>query len=808
VKILMAQGLLASYSIMEPLPSILPVLPIRNAVLFPAVSMPLVVGRGRSIRALEEAQLNDSLLIVVAQRVLTQGDPQTEDLYTVGTLCKVENATITDTGSRQIVVTGVARYKIADFQFHPGGYLAGRGEIIADVHTSNVIRNEALFFNLKEIAREVVELLPGATEPLIKLIERVDDSSYLSNICAAYLNLSVSQKQELLETVEVEQRMEMLLNAMRKEREILSLQREIREKMSERLNKAQREALLREQLKTIRNELGEESSEDSLDELEETIRKANLPEEAAKQAEEELKRLKNLPNASAEYHVIKTYLEWLAALPWNTRSESPIDLSRTREILDEDHFGLEDVKRRIVQFLAVAKLKNDIRGPILCLVGPPGVGKTSLGQSVARALGRKFIRTSLGGVRDEAEIRGHRRTYVGAMPGRIIQSIKRAGTRNPVMILDEIDKLRADFHGDPSSAMLEVLDPEQNKSFTDHYIDVPFDLSEVFFITTANVMDTIPPPLRDRMEIIEVSSYTSEEKLQIAKRYLIPKQLKEHGLSPDYVNLPDDTLKMIIGHYTREAGVRELQRKIATLFRHAAEGVVEQMAQNNEKPITPIDLTVPKLKEMLGPEHFHAETPERMIRPGISTGLAWTPHGGDLIFIEASAMPSGKGQLILTGQLGEVMKESAQIALSLARSMVPTLLHRPFDFSTTDIHIHVPAGAIPKDGPSAGVPILTALASLILGRRLDPMVAMTGEITLRGAVLPVGGIKEKVLAARRAELKKVVLPKRNQQDLIHIPQEVRNQIRFIFVESVEEILDQTLGIHEAPWGTSTHQPAA
>lgn len=416
---------------MEHIPSILPVLPIRNAVLFPAVSMPLVVGRGRSIRALEEAQLADNLLIVIAQRVLTQGDPEIEDLYTTGTLCKIENATVTETGSRQVVVTGVARYKVADFQFNPAGYLSARGEIIGDVHSVNAVKNEALFYNLKEVSREVVELLPGATEPLIKLIERVDDSSYLSNICAAYLNLSVSQKQELLETVQVEQRMEMLLNFMRKEREILSLQREIRDKMSERLNKAQREALLREQLKTIRSELGEESSDGSTDELEEKLRRSELPEEAMKQAEEELKRLKNLPTASAEYHVIKTYLEWLAALPWNVRSESPIDIARARVILDEDHFGLEDVKKRIIQFLAVAKLKNDLHGPILCLVGPPGVGKTSLGQSIARALGRKFIRTSLGGVRDEAEIRGHRRTYVGAMPGRIIQSLKPGWNTKP-----------------------------------------------------------------------------------------------------------------------------------------------------------------------------------------------------------------------------------------------------------------------------------------------------------------------------------------------------------------------------------------
>jgi len=456
------------------------------------------------------------------------------------------------------------------------------------------------------------------------------------------------------------------------------------------------------------------------------------------------------------------------------------------------------VKRRILQFLAVARLKNDIHGPILCLVGPPGVGKTSLGQSIARALGRKFIRTSLGGVRDEAEIRGHRRTYVGSMPGRIIQSIKRVGTRNPLMMLDEIDKLRADFHGDPSAAMLEVLDPEQNKSFIDHYIDIAFDLSDVFFITTANVVDTIPPALRDRMEIIEVNSYTSVEKLEIAKRYLVPKQLQEHGLQKKNVILPDETLRQLISHYTREAGVRELQRKIAALFRVAAEKVVSQSSDFNLVH-PPVELIPEKLQEWLGPERFYPELAERVMKPGVATGLAWTPHGGDLLFIETTAIPMGKGQLILTGQLGDVMKESAQIALSLARSMVSPLVNRKFDFSSTDIHIHVPAGAIPKDGPSAGITILLSLISLMLTKPINSNLAMTGEITLRGVVLPVGGIKEKVLAAHRAGLTHVLLPKRNQQDLMTVPEEVKRQMKFILVETVEEVLDQVLRIHDPQW---------
>jgi ATP-dependent Lon protease len=786
---------------MEQLPPELPVLPIRNAVLFPAVSMPLVVGRGRSIRAIEQAQATDSLIVITAQRVLTAGDPQIEDLYTIGTLCKIENSTLTEMGSRQVVVTGIARYKVEDYRVHTAGYLTARGEITSDVHSPNAIRNEALFYNLKEIAREVVELLPGATEPLIKLIERVDDPSYLTNVCSAYLNLSLSQKQELLETIEIEQRMEILLNAMRKEREILSIQRDIRDKMSERLNKAQREALLREQLRTIRSELGEDGGEGNSDELEEKLRESKLPEEAMQQADEEMKRLKTLPPASAEYHVIRTYLEWLAALPWNRKSESPIDLTRARIVLDEDHYGLEEVKRRILQFLAVAKLKNDIHGPILCLIGPPGVGKTSLGQSIARALERKFIRTSLGGVRDEAEIRGHRRTYVGALPGRIIQSIKRAGTRNPVMMLDEIDKLRADFHGDPSAAMLEVLDPEQNKSFTDHYIDVPFDLSDVFFITTANVVDGIPLPLQDRMEMIEVSSYTSIEKAHIAEKYLIPKLLSSHGLLADQVLIPRETLNRIISHYTREAGVRELQRKIATIFRVAAQKVVENN-ENLAHHSFPLLIKPDELREWLGPEKFFPELAERIMKPGVATGLAWTPHGGDILFIEATAMPTGKGNLTLTGQLGDVMKESAQIALSLARSAVPALFHRKFDFSALDIHIHVPAGAIPKDGPSAGVTILAALASLILGKSINPALAMTGEITLRGAILPVGGIKEKILAAQRAGLNLILLPKRNQQELSDVPPEVINQLRFTFVETVEEVLNFALGeIENLRWAS-------
>ncbi|HCM41238.1 MAG TPA: endopeptidase La [Bdellovibrionales bacterium] len=781
---------------MDKLPSLLPVLPIRNALVFPAVSLPLAVGRGRSIKAVEKAAESDNFILIVAQKIATTSDPEPGDLFDTGTVCKIEGVSAIEGGSRQVVVTGVARFQISKYQLVEGqDYMSARGESIPDIHSGDPVRAQALFNSLKVLTREILELLPSSMEPLITLIEQVDDPSYLTNVCGAYLSLGLPEKQKLLEMPDVEGRMEFLLMHMRKEREVLSVQREIREKMSERMNQAQREALLREQLRTIRSELGEEASEDVVEKLEKKIRDAHLPEEALKQAIEELTRFRNMPNSSAEYHVIRTYLEWMGSLPWDVRTQANLDVKGARKILDEDHYGMENVKRRIIQFLAVAKLKNDLHGPILCLVGPPGVGKTSVGQSVAKALGRKFIRTSLGGVRDEAEIRGHRRTYVGALPGRIIQSIKRAGSKNPLMMLDEIDKLRADFQGDPSAAMLEVLDPEQNKSFTDHYIDMAFDLSDVFFICTANVVDTIPPALLDRMEMIEMNGYTSTEKLHIAKDYLLPKLLTEHGIHRDWIDLPDTTIERIISHYTREAGVRELNRKLASLLRGAAEEIVKQEQQNapasngtlgalKEK----ISLSPESLQKFLGPEKFFPEIIERANKPGVATGLAWTPHGGDILFVEVSAMP-GKGGLTLTGQLGDVMKESAQIALSVARSTAPLLPFGDYDFSKYDLHIHVPAGAIPKDGPSAGITILTAIVSLLTKNSMDPKIGMTGEITLRGAILPVGGIKEKVLAAHRAGLRTLILPKRNQQDLVDVPKEVQGELEFKFVENIEEALN-------------------
>jgi ATP-dependent Lon protease len=786
---------------MEQIPSSLPVLPIRNNVIFPSTSIPLVVGRKQSLAAVDRARAADNLILITAQNVNTEQDPATDHLYRIGTLCKIESSSPGEAGSRQIVVTGVARFNVNQFERTPEGFITARGEVLPDVPGPDPVKTDALLFNLKELSREILELLPGSTEPLMRLMDKIDDAAYMTNICSAYLNLNLTQKQEILETVDVLKRMELLLAYMKKEREILSLQHEIREKMSERLNKSQRDALLREQIKTIRTELGDEAEEEDTEDLEMKLKEAGLTAEASKVANEELKRLKGLPANSAEYHVVRTYLEWISALPWSTKTTQEIDIKSARQTLDEDHYGLDLVKKRIVQFLAVAKLKNDLRGPILCLLGPPGVGKTSLGNSLARAMKRKFTRTSLGGVRDEAEIRGHRRTYVGAMPGRIIQSLKRVGSRNPVMMLDEIDKLGADFHGDPSAAMLEVLDPEQNCAFTDHYIDIPFDLSDVFFIATANVLDTIPNALRDRMEIIEVNGYTSMEKLHIARRHLLPKLLKEHGLKPEWVVIPDEVLSYIITHHTREAGVRELQRQIATLLRSVAEKIVEA----DQKEIVPIQVTHELASEWLGTEKFSPEFAERATKTGIALGMAWTPHGGDLLYIESASVSHGSGRLVLTGQLGDVMKESAQIALSLVKSLPHPLIPKDFPFETTDIHIHVPAGAIPKDGPSAGITLFASLVSLLSNQPLLPDMTMTGEITLRGAVLPVGGIKEKVLAAHRAGIKTILLPKRNESDLREIPEEVRKDLVFKFIATTEDVLREIFPRKVIPKSTSDSQ---
>lgn len=769
----------------EGAPKTYALIPIRSAAVFPGISLPISVGRAKSLAAFRKAEAEGREVVVTCQTDPQNEDPAAAGLFKTATLCRIETAQTNERGRVQVVITGTERFVIDKFVSEDPCFLV-QGHTVPDVPVEDPVRSAALIKQMKEIGKEILTLLPANNPQLVEMLDQIEDLTYLANFAASYLNLNLSQKQELLEEPSVAARVDKLLEFMIKEREVLSIQKGINSKLSQRFNKAQKDAVLREQIKAIREELGDEESS-TKDKLRERIEEAGLPEAALKIAMTELRRLEDMPAASAEYHVIRTYLDWLAEMPWSKSSDDRIDLTEARQILDADHYGLEHVKKRIVQFLAVAKLKNDLRGPILCLVGPPGVGKTSLGQSIAKALGRKFIRTSLGGVRDEAEIRGHRRTYVGAMPGRISQSLKRVGVNNPVMLLDEVDKLMAGYQGDPSSALLEVLDPEQNGTFTDHYLDTPFDLSKVFFVATANVPDQIPAPLRDRMEIIDISGYTGLEKLHIAKNHLLPKQITDHGLKAEQIEVTDEAIRVVVANYTREAGVRELQRKLASLCRAAAEDIVGRSTED----VTKVLIDEKRVAEILGAPRYLPESSERISQPGIVTGLAWTPVGGDILFVEASSMP-GTGKLTLTGQLGDVMKESAQLALSFLRSQRGGLC-AGFDFEKRDIHVHVPAGAIPKDGPSAGITMLTALASLTSGRIVTPKLAMTGETTLRGAVLPVGGIKEKVLAAHRAGVKQVILPKRNEPDLRDVPANVKDELSFHFVESAQQVLEIAMG---------------
>ncbi|HEX9306991.1 MAG TPA: endopeptidase La, partial [Anaeromyxobacter sp.] len=645
-----------------------------------------------------------------------------------------------------------------------------------------------------KLAREVIELMPELPAAATELVESITHPGHLADLIAANVDVPIEEKQQVLETVDLKARMKLVLELLNRKREILKLSNKFDSAVKGEMSKTQREYYLRQQLKAIKEELGElGEEEEELDELAERLKKAGLPPEVDKVAQKELNRLKSIPTASSEYTVARTYLDWIADLPWSKRSDDNLDIENARGILDSDHYGLQQIKKRILEYLAVRKLKNEMRGPILCFVGPPGVGKTSLGQSIARAIGRKFVRLSLGGVRDEAEIRGHRRTYVGALPGRIIQSMKKAATVNPVMMLDEIDKLGADFRGDPSAALLEVLDPEQNFSFSDHYLDLPYDLSKVMFIGTANLLDPIPGPLKDRMEILELPGYTFEEKVHIAQNHLIPKQLREHGLSPEAITLTEKALIKMVMAYTREAGVRNLERRIADVCRAVAVEVASgKVTVGSKRAVDEVDLP-----DMLGPEKFYNETAERTEIPGVATGLAWTAAGGDILFIEATKM-AGKGSLTLTGQLGDVMKESAQAALSYLRSKSDNLGIASNFLEKTDIHLHFPAGSIPKDGPSAGVTILTALVSLLTGIRVRSDVAMTGEVTLRGLVLPVGGIKEKVLAAHRAGIKRVIIPARNEKDLVDVPAQARKELEFVFAGHMDDVLKAAL--EESPIG--------
>ena len=768
----------------------LPVLPIIGTVILPNSATPLRIGRSQSIAAVEKAQKKDQMILTVLQKDENRENPvQVSNLHNIGTLSKIEKIKGNAKDGYQIFVRGISRFRVDEY-FEKEGMISALGEEWDDQPDADADTLTALLSSLKEMAKKIVQLLPGNTKHIDEVIDSTDDLPLMIYLCAAYLDVDKNKKQEILETSGLKNKVLLLLDLMQKQKDKLEVQSEIQGKLSQKLGQHQREIILREQLKTIREELGEDQEQKSKDDLFEKIENAGLSEEAKKVAMDEWKRLESIGNQSPEAHIIRNYLELLVALPWEKSSANSevnkLDLDKAREILDDEHYGLDKIKKRILQHLAVMKLKKSNRGQIILFVGPPGVGKTSLGQSIAKALGRKFVRGSLGGVRDDAEIRGHRRTYIGAMPGRIIQGIKRAGENNPVFMLDEIDKLGRGFQGDPAAALLEVLDPEQNATFLDHYLDVPFDLSKVFFIATANSLDTIPGPLLDRMEVIDLSGYTTAEKLHIAKNHLIPKQWDEHGVTADQLVITDEALQKVISSYTREAGVRDLQRKIASLCRAMAEKVLATDS------VLPVKIETGDLEEIFGGERHFSEVAERINPPGVVTGLAWTPQGGEILFIEANQMP-GKGQLILTGQLGDVMKESTQIALSLVRSRLAHVIPE-FEFQTKDIHVHIPAGAIPKDGPSAGITMLTTLASLLTNRSVSPKLAMTGELTLRGAVTPVGGIKEKVIAAHRAGIEHVIMSKRNQKDLKDVPVEVRSALKFDFVETASEVLKIALDL--------------
>ena len=759
-------------------------LPVRGMAMFPGVVLPIAVGRDRSVRAIQAAVRAGEPVGVLLQREPDIQEPGPTDLYEVGTLAGILQYFKGPDGSHHVIAQGRERFRVVEYlQREP--LLLARIESLGDEgdpeEPSPAV--DALVLHLKEEAHRALELLPHKPEDLDEALQNTESPSALTDMVATFIELPAAEKQDILETLDLEERMRKVSEKLAHLVRVLELSREISESTKGKMEKAQREYFLREQLKTIQRELGEGHSVE-LVALAEAIAGAGMPEEVQREADKELTRLERMPEASAEYGMVRTYLEWMAELPWARSSEDAIDLERASAILEEDHYGLEKVKRRILEFLAVRKLKPDGRSPILCLVGPPGVGKTSLGQSVARAMGREFVRVSLGGVHDEAEIRGHRRTYVGAMPGNIIQSIRRAGTNNPVFMLDELDKLSASFHGDPSAALLEVLDPEQNHTFRDNYLGVPFDLSRSVFIGTANVLHAVPGPLRDRFEVIELSGYTEEEKLQIAKRYLVRRQTDHNGLTRKSFRITAAAVRALIRGYTREAGVRNLEREIGAVARHAAMQVAR-----GEAELVRVDAA--DLHGILGPRRFESELALRTRVAGVATALAWTPVGGDILFVEATRLP-GRGQLILTGQLGDVMKESARAAVSLVRADAERLGIDPEVFPKHDIHVHLPAGSIPKDGPSAGVALYTALVSLLTGRRVRSRVGMTGEISLRGLVLQVGGIKEKLLAAYRAGMRTVILPARNEKDLEELPEPVRERLTFRLVSEVSEVLEEAL----------------
>jgi ATP-dependent Lon protease len=765
------------------------IVPVRNMVLFPGTVLPITISRPRSVAAAQQAVRDQRQVGILMQREPDVADPVPIDLHRVGTIANIVRYLTAPDGSHHMICQGEQRFRAIDFLTGFPFLVARVARIEEPAASSQEI--QARFIHLRSQAIEAVQLMPQAPQDLLQVLQSIEQPSALADLAAAYMDLKPDERQEVLETIDPGARMERVSRLLAQRLEVLRLSQEIGRQTKAALDERQREVLLREQMAAIQRQLGESDGKAAeVAELNEAIAKAGMPKEIEEQVRKELRRLERMPEAAAEYGMVRTYLDWLIELPWRLPEQTPIDMADARRILDEDHYGLDKIKRRILEFLAVRKLAPQGKAPILCFVGPPGVGKTSLGQSIARAMNRKFVRVSLGGVHDEAEIRGHRRTYVGALPGNIIQAVRKAGTRDCVMMLDEIDKLGVGIHGDPSSAMLEVLDPEQNSTFRDNYLGVPFDLSRIVFIATANVLDTIPGPLRDRMEIITLAGYTEEEKLQIARRYLVGRQLEANGLRADQVEIDDAALREIVRSYTREAGVRSLERSIGATLRNAAVRIAEGQSQT-------VHIGTRDLSAILGPPRFENEVAMRTSIPGVATGLAWTPVGGDILFIEATRVPGG-GRLILTGQLGEVMRESAQAALSLVKNRAPDFGIDAGLFEKSDIHIHVPAGAMPKDGPSAGVAMFVALVSLMTGRTVHSDTAMTGEISLRGLVLPVGGIKEKVVAAAGAGLTKVLLPARNRRDQEEIPEDARKRLQVIWLERVDDAVEAALETARSP----------
>lgn len=766
------------------IPDSLPILPLKNTVLFPGVVVPITVGRDRSLALVKEAYENDKTIGVVAQKDESVEDPDPQDLYTLGTVAQILKLIKMPDGSKSIVIQGKSTFEIEQFTQSDPFFKADVKPVQQNMDLSGIER-DASMRSVKETASKIVNLSPNIPSEASIAINNISSPTFLLNFISSNLQVSLAEKQDLLEIINFSDRLDKVMEHLNKELQVLNLSEEIRSKVKTDIDDQQRDFYLRQQMKAIQEALGEDSEQQDIAKLRNRLEaKKNIPDEVVEEAEKEIQRLEMTPNSSPNYGIIHSYVEWILDLPWGDYSDDKLDLKRAKKILDEDHYGLEKVKKRIIEYLAVLKLKEDMKAPILCFYGPPGVGKTSLGKSIARAMDREFERFSLGGIHDEAEIRGHRRTYIGALPGRILRAMKKAGKGNPVMMLDEIDKVGSDFRGDPTSALLEVLDPEQNDSFTDNYLELEYDLSKVMFIATANSLETIPAPLRDRMEIINISGYTQEEKIEIARKYLIPKQIEENGLTKDQFKISKAAIEKIIDEYTRESGVRNLERRIAGVCRNVA-------AQIAKDDIEKMSVGVNDVQNILGKQKFFSEVAERTTVPGVATGLAWTPYGGDILFIEAS-VSKGSGKLHITGQLGDVMKESAMLALSYLKAHSERLNIPEDAFKYWDLHIHVPKGAVPKDGPSAGVSIFSAIASIFTQRKVKGILAMTGEITLRGLVLPVGGIKEKVLAAKRSGIKKVLLPKKNEKDVDEIETDILGDLEIQYLERMDPLLDIVL----------------